>query len=92
MNKDDEIDLKTGHILSLLPEGKYAYKILIEENIDISKYENNKENTSTASYTSTEKEKLLENNTCPGNTSYDYCNTLLFPSSNLKGWEFALPI
>ena len=31
LNKDDRIHLKTGYIISLLPEGKYAYKINIRE-------------------------------------------------------------
>jgi len=31
LNKDDTINLKTGYLISLLPEGKYAYRINIKE-------------------------------------------------------------
>ena len=33
LKKDDKIDLETGYIIALLPDGKYAYKIVMNEDI-----------------------------------------------------------
>ena len=61
LDKDDNIDLKTGYIISLLPEGKYAYKIVLRENICIDKHEADKDKKASASNISNNTENIMEN-------------------------------